>query len=99
LGVPSIRFPPALGYEGLETRFGFPALQGDLVMSLTKGLVAIAVVFSVATGSLGCHREKGTMEKAGEKVDEMVDDIAHPNEGTLEKAGRKIDEKVKDAKE
>ena len=67
-------------------------------MSMTKGLVAIAVVFSVATGSLGCHREKGTMEKAGEKVDEMVDDIAHPNEGPIEEAGRKIDEKVQDAK-
>jgi len=68
------------------------------VTSLTKGFVAIAVVVSVATGSLGCHREKGPMEKAGEKVDEVVDDIAHPNEGPIEEAGRKIDEKVQDAK-
>lgn len=68
-------------------------------MSMTKGLVAIAVVVSVATGSLGCPREKGPMEKAGEKVDEMVDDIVHPNEGPIEEAGRKIDEKVQDAKE
>lgn len=69
-------------------------------MSVGKGLVAIAVVLSLATGSLACdRREKGTMEKAGEKIDEVVDDIAHPNEGPLEEAGRKIDEKIDDAKE
>ncbi|MBS1106194.1 MAG: hypothetical protein H6Q91_1696 [Deltaproteobacteria bacterium] len=62
-------------------------------------LVAIAVVLSVATGSLGCRREKGTMEKAGEKVDEVIDEIAHPDEGPIEHAGRKIDEKVEDAKD
>ena len=38
------------------------------------------------------------MEKAGEKIDETVDKIAHPNEGPLEKAGRKIDDAVDDAK-
>ena len=65
----------------------------------TRMLVAIALVFTVATGSLGCRREKGAMEKAGEKVDEVIDDIAHPNEGPIEEAGRKIDEKVQDAKE
>jgi hypothetical protein len=37
------------------------------------------------------------MEKAGDKMDEVVDDITHPNEGPLEEAGRKIDEKVDDA--
>jgi len=62
-------------------------------------LVVIAVVLSVATGSLGCRREKGTMEKAGEKVDEVIDEIAHPDEGPIEHAGRKIDEKVEDAKD
>lgn len=33
-----------------------------------------------------------------ENVDEVIDDIAHPNEGPIEEAGRKIDEKVGDAK-
>ncbi len=68
-------------------------------MSIAKALVALAMVFSVAGGTVGCQREKGTMEKAGEKVDEIVDDVTHPNEGPIEEAGRKIDEKVKDAKE
>lgn len=68
-------------------------------MSMTKGLIAVAVLLSVTTGSLGCQREKGTMERAGDKVDEVIDDIAHPNEGPIEEAGRKIDEKVEDAKE
>jgi len=68
-------------------------------MSMTQGFIAVAVVLCVTTGSLGCQREKGTMERAGEKVDEVIDDITHPNEGPLEEAGRKIDEKVEDAKE
>lgn len=67
-------------------------------MSMTRGLVAVAVVLSATTGSLGCQREKGTMEKAGEKADEAIDDIAHPNEGPIEEAGRKIDENVEDVK-
>lgn len=68
-------------------------------MSMNKAFIAVAVVLSVTTGSLGCQREKGTMERAGDKVDEVIDDIAHPNEGPIEEAGRKIDEKVEDAKE
>lgn len=70
-----------------------------MLESPTRMLVAIAVVLTVATGSLGCRREKGAMEKAGERVDEVMDDIAHPNEGPIEEAGRKIDEKIEDAKE
>lgn len=58
-----------------------------------------SVGLGVMTGLLGCQREKGTLEKAGEKVDKVIDDIAHPNEGPIEEAGRKIDEKVEDAKE
>jgi hypothetical protein len=38
------------------------------------------------------------MEKAGEKIDEAVDNLTHPNEGPLEKAGRKTDEAIEDAK-
>jgi len=68
-------------------------------MSVMRGFVVIAVLLSLTGGSLGCQREKGNMEKAGEKVDEVIDDIAHPNEGPIEEAGRKIDEKIDDAKE
>jgi hypothetical protein len=53
----------------------------------------------VAIGAPGCERDKGAMEKAGEKIDETVDKLTHPNEGPVEKAGRKIDEAVDDAKE
>lgn len=60
-------------------------------MKTMKGFVVIALALGVTSGALGC-REKGAMEKAGEKVDEVVDDITHPNEGPLEEAGRKIDE-------
>jgi hypothetical protein len=67
-------------------------------MKAKKGFVAIALALGVASGSLGCA-EKGMMEKAGENVDQVVDDVTHPNEGPLEKAGRKVDEAVGDAKD
>ena len=65
---------------------------------MMKKLVIATVLFSVAIGTPGCER-KGAMEKAGEKIDETVDKITHPNEGPVEKAGRKIDEAVDDAKD
>lgn len=63
-----------------------------------KKLAIAMVVFSVALGSYGCEKEKGPMEKAGEKIDETVDKVLHPDEGALEKAGRKTDEAVEDMK-
>jgi hypothetical protein len=56
-----------------------------------------ALVLVMALG-LGC-REEGTVEKAGRKLDEVVDKLRHPNEGSLEKLGRKTDEALDDAKE
>lgn len=47
----------------------------------------------------GCERRQGPMEKAGEKVDEAVDEVLHPDEGALEKAGRKTDEALDSVKE
>jgi hypothetical protein len=49
-------------------------------------------------GTLGCE-EEGPLERAGESVDEAVDDITHPGEGPAEEAARKLGEKVDDAKE
>lgn len=67
-------------------------------MRAMKGFVVTGLALGVASGSLGCP-EKGAMEKAGEKVDEVVDDIRHPNEGPIEEAGRKFGEAVEDATE
>lgn len=60
--------------------------------------VAILAAGTLAFAALGCERQ-GQMEKAGEKIDEAVDEITHPNEGPLEEAGRKVDETVEDLKE
>jgi len=65
-------------------------------MKSMRRFVVVGLALGVASGSLGCP-EKGAMEKAGEKVDEVVDDIAHPNEGPLEEAGREIEETFDDA--
>ncbi len=61
----------------------------------------IALALAIATLALGTTAcpEKGPAQKAGEKIDETVDKLTHPNEGALEKAGRKVDEAVEDAKE
>lgn len=64
-----------------------------------KKLIIATVVFSVALAGYGCEKEKGPMEKAGEKIDESVDKVLHPNEGALEKAGRKTEEAVEEMKE
>jgi hypothetical protein len=64
-----------------------------------KKLVIATVLLSVAIGAPACERDKGAMEKAGEKIDETVDKLTHPNEGPVEKAGRKVDEAVDDATE
>jgi len=68
-------------------------------MKPMNAFVAIALALSVALGSLGCEQEQGPLEKAGEKVDEVVDDITHPGEGPVEEAGRKLGENVDEAKE
>jgi len=60
-------------------------------------LVIAALLLALASG-LGC-REEGAVEKAGRKLDEVVDKLEHPNEGPLEKLGRKTDEALDDAKE
>ena len=43
------------------------------VIDVMKGFVLIGLVLGVTSGSLACPK-KGTMEKAGEAVDEAVDD-------------------------
>jgi uncharacterized protein YjbJ (UPF0337 family) len=59
--------------------------------------LAIAIV-SLALGTTACP-DKGTAQKAGEKIDETVDKMTHPGEGAVEKAGRKMGEAVDDAKD
>ena len=66
---------------------------------MKRTIVALSLVFSLGWPLLGCERKQGPMEKAGEKIDEAVDSITHPNESALEKAGRKADEAVEAAKE
>ena len=60
------------------------------------GWVLAAGISLAAAGLLACS-EAGPTEKAGKKVDEMVEKIQHGDEGALEKAGRKIDEAFEDA--
>lgn len=68
-------------------------------MKPMNGFVAIALALGVALGALACEREQGPLERAGERVDEVVDDITHPGEGPVEEAGRKLGEQVDEAKE
>lgn len=60
-------------------------------------------VFSVLLlGSIGCQN-KGPVEKAGERVDEMIDNAKEgenilKEKGPMEKMGESIDESVNDIK-
>jgi hypothetical protein len=57
-----------------------------------------AVLAAAALAATGCP-EKGPAQKAGEKIDETVDKLTHPNEGGMERGGRKLDEQYEKAKE
>ena len=65
-------------------------------MKRTIGTILLATL--LGSPLLACE-EQGPMERAGEKVDEAVDEITNPGEGPLEEAGRKADEAVEDARE
>jgi hypothetical protein len=58
-------------------------------------IVVAGLLLAVATA---CEREKGPMERAGEKLDAAVGKITHSDESAVEKAGRKADELVEDVK-
>lgn len=61
--------------------------------------IAAAMVASfliVGTGLAGC--DKGPMQKAGEKVDDITGQDKLIGKGPSEKAGRKIDNTVNDIK-
>ena len=67
-------------------------------MKTKNGFVAVVMALGVASGGLACQ-EQSSLEKAGEKVDEAVDDITHPGEGSVEEAARKAGEKVDELKD
>jgi hypothetical protein len=68
-------------------------------MKSRNGFVAIVLALSVAFGGALACNDKGPLEKAGDKIDETMDDITHPGEGPIEKAGRKVGEKMDDVED
>jgi hypothetical protein len=63
-----------------------------------RRLITIAAVLGLALGTVAC-KEKGAMEKAGEAVDEAVDDVKDMGQGPAERAGETMDEAARKAKE
>ena len=61
---------------------------------VVAAVVAVSVVLAV--GLAGC--EKGPMQKAGQKVDEVTGQDKIIGKGPAEKTGRKIDNTVDDVK-
>lgn len=55
-----------------------------------KKMFGLAFIFALALGSVACVEEKGPMEKAGEKIDETVDEVGDG----LEEAGDEIEDAV-----
>lgn len=66
---------------------------------MKRSIATFTALLLLAAPLVACERKQGPMEKAGEKLDEAVDEITHPNEGAIEKAGRKADEALEAAKE
>lgn len=71
---------------------------GSIMIGMKRvGFVGIALLVAGLTAA-GC-REQGSGEKAGERVDEIVDNVKEgepplKKKGTLEKTGEAIDEAV-----
>ncbi len=70
-------------------------------MIMRKGLsvfVTVALLASSSIAMTACERKKGPVEKAGEKIDEAVDNVsdAIDPKGPAEKAGRALDRAVDD---
>lgn len=63
-----------------------------------RRFLSVIAVVGLALGAVAC-KEKGAMEKAGEAVDEAVEDAKDVGQGTMEKAGEEMDEAAKKAKE
>ena len=65
---------------------------------MTRQLVTSAVVVALLTGGMLAGCEKGPMQKAGEKLDEVTGQDRLIGKGPAEKTGRKIDNTVDDVK-
>jgi outer membrane murein-binding lipoprotein Lpp len=59
--------------------------------------LTLATTALVITLTLGCDSE-GPAEKAGEQIDEAVEELSQP-QGTAEQAGEAVDDTVDEAKE
>jgi hypothetical protein len=58
----------------------------------------IAIAAATLIGLIGCQ-EKGPVEKAGERLDEVIDNVKHGDaplkeKGAMEKLGESIDDSV-----
>ena len=65
---------------------------------MRKGIAASAIMASLVVGLCLTGCERGPMQKAGEKVDEVTGNDKLIGKGPAEKAGRKIDNTVDDIK-
>jgi hypothetical protein len=67
-------------------------------MNMRNRIAASAIMASLVVGLCLTGCEKGPMQKAGEKVDEVTGNDKLIGKGPAEKAGRKVDNTVNDVK-
>jgi hypothetical protein len=82
--------PPSAGFMKHTKR------EGRNEMNRYVAAAAVAAILIGGTGLAGC--DKGPMQKAGEKVDDITGQDKVIGKGPSEKAGRKIDNTVNDIK-
>ena len=69
---------------------------------MTKNLFAVILLLAV-TGVWSCTERKGPLERAGERTDEIIDNVKDGDpilhkKGAAEKTGEAIDDTIKDLK-
>ena len=64
---------------------------------MIRAALSVLLVVILIAPSLGCQK-KGPAEKAGEKLDEKVEQVTGETSDTFEEAGEKLDETVEEVK-
>ena len=69
-----------------------------------KTIIEVTFIGLLLVGTAGCNERQGTMESAGKRTDEIIDNVAEgenplKKKGPLEQAGEELDEAARRARE
>jgi hypothetical protein len=64
-----------------------------------KKLIGVCALVVLALALMGCPEKKGPLEKAGEKMDDAMDDVGDSLENAIETVGDKVENATDEARD